>query len=115
QRRPGGDVMPGFILHLGATVLCLHGGQAQPVLSNPRVRVGGQPVVTLSSTYTIAGCTLPPPPAANGPCVTARFVTAATRVRAGGVPDMLQYSQAVCVPTGTGLNAVVTQVRVRGT
>ncbi len=107
--------MPGFVLHLGATVLCMHGGQAQPVAANPRVRVGGQPVVTLSSTYTVAGCALPPPPAANGPCVTAQFVTAATRVRAGGVPVLLQDSQAVCVPTGTPLNVVVTQVRVRGT
>lgn len=107
--------MPGFLLHVGATVQCVHAGQAQPVVSSPRVKVGGQPIVTQSGTYTVAGCSLPPPPAANGPCVTAQWLTAATRVRAGGVPVLLQDSQAVCAPTGTGLVVVVTQTRVRGT
>lgn len=107
--------MPGFLLHAGATVLCLHAGQAQPVVSNPLVKVGGQPTVTQPGTYTVAGCTLPPPIAANGPCVTAQWITAATRVRSGGVPLLLQDSQAICAPTGTGLNVVVTQVRARGT
>src|SRR5262249_49452118 len=106
--------MPGFLLHVGATVLCAHAGQAQPTVSNPRVKVGGQPVVTQTSPYTIAGCTFPPPPTANGPCVTAQWVTAATRVRAGGVPVLLQNSQAICAPTGTPLNIVVTQLRVKG-
>ncbi len=107
--------MPGFILHLGATVLCMHSGQAQPTVTNPRVKVSGQPVAAQPNPHTIAGCTLPPPPAANGPCVTAQWITAATRVRAGGVPVLLQDSQAICTPTGTGLNVVSTQTRVRGT
>jgi hypothetical protein len=106
--------MTGFLLHQGATVLCLHAGQAQPVASSPRVSVGGQPVVTQPTGYTVAGCTLPPPPAANGPCVTAQWVTAATRVRVGGVPVLLRDSQAVCAPTGTGLTVVMTQIRVKG-
>lgn len=105
--------MPGMLLHMGATVLCMHAGQAQPTVSNPRVRVGGQPIVTQSSTYTIAGCALTGTP--NPPCATAQWVTGAMRVRAGGVPVLLQDSQAVCVPTGTGLNVLVTQMRVRGT
>jgi hypothetical protein len=107
--------MPGFLVHLNATVLCLHAGQAQPTSVQPRVQVGGQPVVTQPTPYVIAGCTLPPPPAANGPCVTAQWVTGATRVLAGGLPVLLQDSQAVCVPTGTGLQVVATQTRVRGT
>ena len=31
------------------------------------------------------------------------------------VPVLLKDSQAVCTPTGTGLNTVVTQQRVKGT
>jgi hypothetical protein len=106
--------MPGFLLHQGATVLCLHGGQAQPTAPNPRVKVGGQPVVTQPSPYTVAGC---PFSTAAGPlpCVTAQWVSASTRVRVGGVPVLLQDSQAVCTPNGTGVNIVVTQVRVKGT
>jgi len=107
--------MPGYLLHVGATVLCAHGGQAQATSPNPRVKVGGQPVVTQAAPHTVAGCALPPPTAGNGPCVTAQWVTAAVRVTAGGVPVLLQDSQSVCVPTGTPLNIVVTQVRVKGT
>ena len=107
--------MPGFILHMGATVLCSHGGQAQPMMSNPRVRVGGQPVVTQPDLYTVAGCALPPPPAANGPCVTAQWASAAVRVTVGGVPVLLFDSQAICAPTGTPLVIVASQFRVKGT
>jgi len=92
-------------------VLCAHGGQAQPTVVNPRVMVGGQPTVTLGAPYVVAGCALPPPPAANGPCVTAQFVTAATRVTSNGQPLLLLDSQALCVPTGTPLIIAVTQTR----
>ncbi len=105
--------MPGFLLHVSATVLCMHGGQAQPTAPNPRVRVSGQPVVTQVAPHAIAGC----PFNVSGapvPCVTAQWVTASTRIRAGGVPVLLQDSQAVCTPNGTGVTIVMTQTRVRG-
>ncbi|NMG08787.1 hypothetical protein [Brasilonema sp. UFV-L1] len=104
--------MPGYLLHQGATVLCTHGGQAQPAVPYPRVRVSGQPIVTQPNPYLVAGCSLPP--VAGGPCVTAQWVSAATRVRAGGLPVLLQDSQAICAPTGTPLNILVTQIRVKG-
>ena len=106
--------MPGFLLHVGATVMCMHGGQAQPTAPNPRVLLGGQPVTTMTAPYAVAGCAFVPP-SGNGPCATAQWVTSATRVMAGGVPVLLQDSQAVCTPTGTGLIIAVTQVRVKGT
>jgi hypothetical protein len=105
--------MPGLVLHVGATVLCAHAGQAQPTSPNPRVKVGGQPVVTQPAPYTVAGCPFVVG-IAPSPCVTAQWVTAATRVRAGGLPVLLQDSQAVCTPNGTPLNIVMTQMRVRG-
>jgi len=106
--------MPGFLLHVGATVLCMHGGQAQPTVPNPRVLVGGQPIVTQPAPYVVAGCPFVPP-GGNGPCVTAQWIIGATRVFAGGAPVLLQTSQAVCAPTGTPLNIIVTQTRVTGT
>src|SRR5258708_24539956 len=63
--------MPGFLLHLGATVMCAHAGQAQPVVSNPRVTVNGMPTVTLADSFVVAGCPFVPP-AGNGPCVTSQ-------------------------------------------
>ena len=106
--------MPGFLLHFGATVLCSHAGQAQPTVVNPRVLVSGQPTVALPGPWVVAGCVLPPPPAANGPCVTAQFVTSATRVLSNGQPLLLLDSQAICVPTGTPLLIVLTQTRATG-
>ena len=107
--------MPGFLVHVGATVLCSHAGQAQATTPNPRVTVSGQPTVAMTSPYVIAGCALPPPSIANGPCVTAQFVTAATRVTSNGQPLLLFDSQAICAPTGTPLLIVQTQVRVTAT
>jgi hypothetical protein len=104
--------MPGPLLHQGATVICAHGGQAQPTVPFPRVRVSGQPVVTLATPYVVAGCPFVPP--APGPCVSAQWIVGATRVRAGGIPVLLTDSRAVCVPTGTPLTPIVTQLRVRG-
>lgn len=106
--------MPGHLVHLGATVLCTHGGQAQPTAPSPRVRVQGQPAVVQTTPYVVAGCAFVPP-TGNGPCVSAQWIKAATRVLLGGVPAVLQDSRAVCVPTGTPLTVVTTQLRVRGT
>jgi hypothetical protein len=106
--------VPGFLLHAGATVLCAHGGQALPTAPSPRVLVSGQPVTTQAAPYTVAGCAFVPP-GGNGPCVTAQWVVGAVRVLAGGQPVLLQSSVAVCAPTGTPLNVVVTQTRVTGT
>ena len=106
--------MPGFLLHVGAVVQCMHGGMAQATAPNPRVKVMGQPIVTQAAPWTIAGCAFPPPPVANGPCVTAQWIMGALRVKANGMPVLLQDSQALCVPTGTGLIISMTQTRVRG-
>lgn len=106
--------MPGLLLHLGATVQCLHVGQATPTVTNMRVTVTGQPTVTISSPYVIADCTLPSPPTANGPCLTAQFLTAATRITSQGQPLLLLDSQSICTPTGSSLLVLTTQTRVTG-
>jgi hypothetical protein len=104
--------MPGFILHLGATVLCSHGGQAEPIEVQPRVAVSMQPVATIAAPYMVIGCALPPPLAGNGPCLTAQWLTGSTRVFAEGLPLLLLDSQALCVPTGTPLIVAAAQTRV---
>ena len=106
--------MPGTLLHVGATVLCAHGGLAQPTVPNPRVLVSGMPTVTFASPYVVAGCAMPPPTAGNGPCVTAQWITAATRITSNGQPLLLLDSQAICAPTGTPLVIVATQPRATG-
>jgi len=104
--------VPGFLVHVGAQVLCSHAGQATPMVPNPRVTVSGQPTVLITAPYVIAGCTFPPPPTANGPCITAQWVSGTTRVLSNGQPLVVQSSQAICAPTGTPTIIVATQTRV---
>ncbi len=103
----------GFLLHVGATVICSHGGQAMPTAPNPRVKVSSQPIVTQSAPYTVAGCPFATP-GGPLPCVTAQWVTGAVRVKADGIPVLLQESQAITAPNGVPLNVLVTQPRVKG-
>jgi hypothetical protein len=107
--------MPGFLVHVGAVVMCSHGGQAQPTAPNPRVTVSGQPTVTIAAPYMIAGCAFPPPPAANGPCVSAQWLVGSTRVTSNGQPLVVSSSQAICAPTGTPLLITVTQTHATAT
>lgn len=105
--------MPAPILHLGATVLCSHAGQATPLAPFPRVLVSGQPVVTLTSPYAVAACALTGTP--TPPCVTAQWVAGAVRVLAGGAPVVTMIGSSVCVPTGTPLLPLVAQTRALAT
>ena len=105
--------MPGFFLHVGATALCAHGGQAQPTAPNTRVLVSGQPTVVMTAPYVVAGCVFNVS-GAPSPCVTAQWVSAATRVTSNGQPLLLIDSQAICAPNGTPLIIAMTQTRVTG-
>lgn len=105
--------MPGPLLHAGATVLCAHAGQAQPAAPNTRVLVNGMPTVTLAASYLVSGCVFNVS-GAPSPCVTAQWVTAATRLTSNGQPLLLMDSQAICAPNGTPLLVVAAQTRVTG-
>lgn len=105
--------MPAPILHLGATVLCTHAGQATPLAPFPRVLLSGQPAVNLTSPYAIAGCALTGTP--NPPCVTGQWVAGALRVLVGGAPAATLAGQSVCAPTGTPMLPVVAQTRALAT
>jgi len=106
--------LPGFLVNLSAIVTCTHQGIAKPTMTVPNVLVMGQPIAVRTSPYVVAGCLLPPPPAANGPCVTAAWLSSATRVFANGNPVLLQDSQSLCAPSGTPLLITATQTRVSG-
>jgi hypothetical protein len=106
--------MPGPILHMGATVMCAHGGQAIPTAPSPRVLVSGMPIATIAAPYTVAGCAFAPPNG-NGPCVTAQWVVGAVQVLSEGQPVAILSGMATCVPTATPLVPVSAQMRVIAT
>jgi len=105
--------MPGFLLHVGATVQCAHGGRATPITPNTSISAGGQPTVTLSSQWSIAGC--PFPPNSGGPCVTGQFTVGTTRVTSNGQPLAIIGGTGTCIPTGVPLLAVSAQTKATGT
>lgn len=115
--------MPGMLLHVGATVTCVHGaGQATIVPSNTRVMVGGQPVAVLTDTTTVAGCPFQIPIGTGTkpqPCVTIKWLVPATRVMVMQKPALIQTSSGLCqsaeqIPQGAPIVSV-TQMRVRAT
>lgn len=104
--------MPGPVQILTTTVMCAHAGTAKALTPSPRVSIGGQPVLLLTTTFSVAGCTFPAISNGGPPCVTAQFTTAATRVQSGGQPLLLGDSQGTSMPNGTPLLVIPSQVRV---
>ncbi len=106
--------MPGPILHVGATVMCSHGGQAVPTVPSPTVMVSGMPITTIAAPYAIAGCAFVPP-AGNGPCVTGQWVVGAMCVQSNGQPVALLSGTGLCAPTGTLMLPIAAQTLVVAT
>lgn len=113
--------MPGYLLHVGASVNCTHGAAASIVSSNQRVKVGGQAVAVISDTTTVSGCPFQVPIGTGTkpqPCVKIQWTVPATRVKVGNQPVLLQSSTGLCqsadqIPQGPPTVAT-TQVRVKG-
>jgi len=106
--------MPGYLLHVGATVNCSHTpGIAQPMSSVSRVKVSSQPIVTQDIQYSVAGCGLSTTSSPSF-CTTAKWLTGATRVKALNNPVLLKDSQSLSPQTMSPLKVMQTQTRVKG-
>lgn len=114
--------MPGFLLHVAASIQCFH--QA-PVLTFPtqtRVLVGGRPVATtLNQLVVMPGLCLFTPPGSPKmqPCVLVQWQLLSTRLFVDGQPALLQsgpgFGAGVCqsaeqVPQGA---PVVSSMQLR--
>lgn len=109
--------MPGYLLNMDCSVMCAHGGTAQPIAPNSRVKVMSQPVPLISAPFVVSGCAFPPPIAGNGPCITAQWTSSSgtARVKSQGKALLVESSQATCVPTGTPVTvSSAGQTRVKG-
>ncbi|MDH4553611.1 hypothetical protein E8F11_00215 [Pseudomonas sp. BN417] len=104
------------ILTTTSTVMCPHGGTAQLITSNTLALVDGAPMLLQTDLHPIVGC--PFAPSAPSPCLTIRWVTAATQTSINNVPVLLQTSVGLCLnaaqaPQGTAL-VVQTQQKAKG-
>ncbi|MCY1511435.1 hypothetical protein D9M68_458550 [compost metagenome] len=105
------------ILTTSSTVMCPHGGSAQLVTSNTLALVDGVPMLLQTDLHPIAGCAFAPG-GVPSPCLTIRWVTAATQTSINQVPVLLQTSVGLCLnaaqaPQGTAL-VVQTQQKAKG-
>jgi len=105
------------ILTTTSTVMCPHGGQAQLLTSNTEALIDGAPALLQTDVHVIVGC--PFTPVSYSPCVTIRWVTAATQTSVRGVPVLLQTSTGLCLnaaqaPQGTAM-VVQVQSKAKGT
>jgi len=110
--------MPDLALHVNATVMCPHGGQANASSSNLRVKVSGMAMASVADQFMIAGCAFM---VGNKPqpCVKINWVVPALRVKVNDSAVLLQSSTGLCqsaeqAPQGPP-SATATQLRVKGT
>ena len=99
------------ILTTTSTVMCPHGGMAQLLTTNTEAQVDGAPILLQTDVHPIVGCTFTP--VAYSPCVSVRWVSAATQTAVRNVRVLLQNSVGLCLnaaqaPQGT---AIVVQVQ----
>lgn len=81
--------MPGFPLHANAVIQCTHGIPATVVPTQPRVMVNTQPVATMTSQITVAGCPFTVPGPKPQPCVLIKWSMPSARVKVMGQPAMV--------------------------
>ena len=111
--------MPGFLLHVGASVKCPHAGTVGGVPAFPKVLVGGQVALTATDQWPVVGCAITVPPGKPQPCVLTRWTGPATKVLINMKPAVLSLSIGVCqsaeqAPQGPPIVAS-SQVKVSGT
>jgi hypothetical protein len=104
------------LLTVASSMMCPHGGTVVATPGSTRATAGA-PVLRVSDTFVIAGCTFNIS-GAPSPCVSVNWVQTATRVKHGGALVLNQASVGLCLaatqaPQGTVLiNS--TQSRVSG-
>lgn len=69
----------GKLLTVSSVLQCPHGGMVSATCSNTRARAGGDYILRVSDTFTIAGCAFTLPGGVPHPCVTVQWVVTALR------------------------------------
>jgi hypothetical protein len=106
--------MPGNILTISSTVLCMHGGTAILTTANAKVKVDNVPALLESDVHTVAGCPFQIPVGVGtkpSPCVKIEWSGGSSQVQVNGVGVLVQSSIGRCSsPEGApqGVASIVT-------
>jgi len=88
------------LLNTSSVLMCPHGGTVSAVSSNAQAKAGGDFIVRLSDTFTIAGCPFNIS-GAPSPCTQVQWVVGATQTKAAGDFALTESSVGLCIgPTG---------------
>jgi hypothetical protein len=95
------------ILQQGCSIQCPHGGLANVVPTNFKVKVGGAPALLASDVFLVAGCPFMVGPKPQ-PCLTIEWQLPSTMFKINGQAVLLQTSIGICkspegVPQGVAL------------
>ena len=111
--------MPGNVLTIASTVLCMHGGSAILTTANTKMTIDGAPALLESDVHSVAGCPFQIPVGAGtkpSPCIRIEWSAGSTQMQLNGVGVLVQSSIGKCFsPEGAmqGLaNIVNTQTKI---
>ncbi len=111
--------MPGNVLTIASTVLCMHGGSAILTTSNTKMMVDGAPALLESDIHSVAGCPFQIPVGAGtkpSPCIRIEWSAGSTQMKVDGTPVLVQSTIGKCYsPEGAmqGLaNIAATQTKI---
>ena len=111
--------MPGNILTIGSTVLCMHGGSAVLTTSNSKMMVDNLPALLETDVHSVAGCPFQIPVGAGtkpSPCIRIEWSGGSAKIQVNGAGVLLQSSIGKCFsPEGAmqGIASIVnTQLKV---
>ncbi len=91
--------MPGNILTIASTVLCMHGGSAILTTANSKVMADNMPALLESDVHSVAGCPFQIPVGVGtkpSPCIRIEWSGGSTQVQVNGVGVLLQSSIGKC-------------------
>jgi len=91
--------MPGNILTISSTVLCMHGGSAILTTANTKVKVDNAPALLETDVHSVAGCPFQIPIGAGtkpSPCIRIQWSGGSTQMQVNGAGVLVRSSIGQC-------------------
>ena len=85
--------MPGDILNISSTVMCMHGGSAILTTANTKVMVDNVPALLESDVHSVAGCPFQIPIGTGtkpSPCIRIEWSAGSTKMQVNGAGVLVQ-------------------------
>jgi hypothetical protein len=87
--------MPGPILTIASTIMCMHGGSVMLTTANSKLMIDGVPALVESDMHVVAGCPFTIGPKYS-PCIRVEW-TGGAQATAGGAKVLVMSSIGKCI------------------